>query len=827
MSKNYFLRVFAAIGILFAASCSQDELIQQFDDTSVVSFNISTEDAIASRAIGDGTKATTLYYMALHDADPSGTDPNKVQVIFDKEENFDGTLNLTLAKGLTYKLAFWAQAPDAPYTVSVEGKHMCVNINYEGANNAENRDAFTAKMEYTVTGNDVQSVTLKRPLAQINVGMTPAQYTASGIEVTGSKVELRGEGAFVTKYDALGGEICEVNSLSDGPITCTMANVPNENFSVSGVAYKYLSTCYVFPAKNPVEGTYPVVDAKFTFRTGTGAEIVLENGVNNIPIRSNWRTNIFGDILTSNVDINVVVDPNFENDEPAVVVWDGETAEQPQLSEDGSTYLVSKPSEWAWLTGVTPTRSGSNGTLTKNVELMSDIDFGGHAIMPIYIESTNITINGNGKILSNIKYKFANGMSKHAIGLLSCETVPQNATLTIKDLTFDNVTAHNTFTSYAPDSDPKGYAAVLISEVQNNTTVNIENVKVKNSKIKGIQSVGSLVGFIADGTTVNVKGSTDVFENNLSNYEYADESGFVCSLVGKVVGTLNIESTVKVRNNTIDAYYASKRGAKSVNAIAAIRANGQINNRIPDANVVNNTITRKPIGVPAQSVLLNTVEDLKNFAQNYTNYDGKYVVLNNDLDLTNVEWFPIGTSVDQFCGTFDGYGNTIKNLSFTETISQNLGDQEAIGFFGWIGVNGSAKGTVKNLTLDKAKVHGGHFVGVICGYLQFGEVSNCVVSNSDVNAIFLSAERDGDKCGGAIGYVAPSSFCTVKDITVKNTTVKARRNAARVIGYCYPDQTTIGTLTAGEDVVVAWNGTRIYDGKDAQDITLDLYNRPR
>lgn len=812
MSKNYFLRVFAAIGILFAASCSQDELMeQQFDDTSVVSFNISTEDAIASRAIGDGTKATTLYYMALHDADPSGTDPNKVQVIFDKEENFDGTLNLTLAKGRTYKLAFWAQATDAPYTVSVEGKHMCVNINYEGANNAENRDAFTAKMEYTVTGNDVQSVTLKRPLAQINVGMTPAQYTASGIEVTGSKVELRGEGAFVTKYDALGGEICEVNSLSDGPITYTMANVPNENFSVSGVAYKYLSTCYVFPAKNQVESTYPVVDAKFTFRTGTGAEIVLENGVNNIPIRSNWRTNIFGDILTSNVDINVAVEPNFDNDEPAVVVWDGETAEEPQLSEDGSTYLVSKPSEWAWLAGVTPTRSSSSGVLTKNVKLMSDIDFGGHAVAIIRVASRDITIDGNGKILSNIKYKFPNNLN-YVIGLLTCEIIPEGSTITIKDLTLERVTAVNNFTAYT--NDPKGFAAVLIGDVQNNTTVNIENVKVKNSTIKGIQSVGALVGFIPGGSTVNVKGSTVVSGNNLSNHEFVDESGFVCGLVGKVAGTLNIESSVKVSNNIIDAYYASKRGAKSINAIAALRANGTINSRIPDANVVNNTITRKPIGVPAQSVLLNTVEDLTRFAQNYTDYNGKYIVLNNDLDLTGVEWFPIGTSATQFSGTFDGCGNTIRNLSFTETLSQNLGENEAIGFFGWVGADGSKTGTVKNLTLDNANVEGGHNVGVICGYLQLGEVSNCVVSNSNVNARFLSPERDGDKCGGAVGFVGSNSLCTVKDITVKNTSVKARRNVAKVIGGCY-SVNTIGTLTAGADVVAEYNGDQFDDGKDA------------
>lgn len=141
------------------------------------------------------------------------------------------------------------------------------------------------------------------------------------------------------------------------------------------------------------------------------------------------------------------------------------------------------------------------------------------------------------------------------------------------------------------------------------------------------------------------------------------------------------------------------------------------------------------------------------------------------------------------------------------------------GFFGWLG----AGATVKNVNFKNASVIGSHYVGVICGYNQFGSVINCKVDNSSVNAKCVNGDLDGDKSGGAIGIVAPNAQCVVKDITVTNSTVKARRNAAQVIGYCYPDVNTISGLSA-INVTVTYNGDNFGDGKNGINITGDLYN---
>ncbi len=766
MKKNFFFGMFAATGMLLATSCSNDELIEQTSgDMATVSFAINTEGKAASRAIADGTTAQKLNYAIYHVVNGSRTKV-KAEAVTMTDKQY--TLECVLAKGQTYELGFWAQAEGAPYTVTSGDDGMTVAIDYSSSvsNNEEKLDAFTAYRSITVNGNATQTVALKRPFAQINVGVTEADYTAASTahtKIVKSSVELTG--TFGNGFNVMTGEA----TGRQENVTFTRNDIPNyanETLIVNQTSYKYLSTCYVLPVSVSESQT---VAAKFTFIPENGNDIVLQNGLSNLPIQSNWRTNIVGDILTSNLNVTVNTDQNFDGDKfEEVTVWDGVTAEEPALSSDGAFYEVSTPAHWAWLAGVVSSRSGNSNTLGKGIKLMANIDFGGHAINPIRPNAT-ITIDGNGKTLSNFSLNCPT-QSSYAIGLLSMEMLPEKSTLTIKNLNLDKVTAHNDFINYS--SDPKGYAAVLIADVQNGATVNIEGVKVTNSSVKGIQSVGTLVGLLNSGSTVNVKNTT-VENNTLTNYEYAKESGYVCGLVGKVAGTLHVESGVAVNNNKIEAYYASERGAKSINEFAAIRADGTISGSIA-AN--DNTITRKPIGVKAD-LLINTVDDLKDFAADYAKYNDKVVLLNNDLDLAGVDWTPIGgpgaEAGDPFRGTFDGYGNTIKKLTVTE--KEGVHEYDAVAFFGWL------YGTVKNLNFENAKIKGHHDVAVVVGYLVSGAIENCKVTNAEVEATFLNEKRDGDKAGAIVGYVNDG---VVKNCEATYVTVKAVRDAGQLIGCC-------------------------------------------
>ena len=84
---------------------------------------------------------------------------------------------------------------------------------------------------------------------------------------------------------------------------------------------------------------------------------------------------------------------------------------------------------------------------------------------------------------------------------------------------------------------------------------------------------------------------------------------------------------------------------------------------------------------------INDVADLKHFASKVnggTSYSGKTITLNDNLDLKNVEWSPIGTEEKKFEGTFSGNNKTISNLDAT--------------------LFGNAMGTIKNVTVKDAAI---------------------------------------------------------------------------------------------------------------------------
>lgn len=85
---------------------------------------------------------------------------------------------------------------------------------------------------------------------------------------------------------------------------------------------------------------------------------------------------------------------------------------------------------------------------------------------------------------------------------------------------------------------------------------------------------------------------------------------------------------------------------------------------------------------------IKTADDLLSFAgavNGGNSYAGQVIALGDNIDLTNVEWTPIGTASNPFSGTFDGAGYTVSNLIYQ-------GAAQIYGFFGVI-----AGATVQNL----------------------------------------------------------------------------------------------------------------------------------
>lgn len=307
MKKVTIFGMFAAL--MLANSCSEDNSVPQADSSlAQVTFKVSADGAL-TRAISDGTTVDELVYRVFDkNGNPIGTLPLVKEAAADLSSGH--TVALTLAKGQTYKVAFWAQkAGNTAYTVN---DNMQVAVNYSAANNDENRDAFFNAVEITVKDDVAQTVELKRPFAQLNVGSTTADWDAalaSGVIVTESKVTVK---QAATTLNVLDGK---VSGAAD--VNFTYAAKPGEPLKVDADGdgtkedYEYLSMSYILP-NDATDGTQKTLaSAEFTFKAASGTEIVVKNGLQNLPLQRNYRTNIVGNILSGTTTFTVVVDPAF------------------------------------------------------------------------------------------------------------------------------------------------------------------------------------------------------------------------------------------------------------------------------------------------------------------------------------------------------------------------------------------------------------------------------------------------------------------------------------------------------------------------------------
>lgn len=166
------------------------------------------------------------------------------------------------------------------------------------------------------------------------------------------------------------------------------------------------------------------------------------------------------------------------------------------------------------------------------------------------------------------------------------------------------------------------------------------------------------------------------------------------------------------------------------------------------------------------------------------------VILANDIDLTGIDWTPIGTESQPYTGTFDGNGKTITGLTVT------VSDRYA-GLFGYIGTGGK----VMNVKLEGVQIESDNElsdVGGVAGY-SWGNIEYCSVSGSVIGR--------GMNCivGGVVGYQSGGSITGCSS----SATVNAGNVAGGVAGCTY-SATLTGCYATG-DVTLALESINIGD----------------
>lgn len=132
---------------------------------------------------------------------------------------------------------------------------------------------------------------------------------------------------------------------------------------------------------------------------------------------------------------------------------------------------------------------------------------------------------------------------------------------------------------------------------------------------------------------------------------------------------------------------------------------------------------------------LKVAADVVNSGDNDIN-----IILDNDIDLSDIDWTPIGTESRPYTGTFNGGTYTITGLTVNQT-------RENVGLIGCIGSNG----TVKNVKLENVNITGdGYFVGGVAG-TNYGTIENCSVDGTLTNNRHYLGGVVGNNYGSIIG----------------------------------------------------------------------------
>lgn len=289
----------AAALTLLAVSCNKEQVTEVPDGQTVdVIFTAALPGEMATKAIGDGQTAKKLYVSVYENDDA------KTKLDLDKTATFTDLktqVTFSLVKGKTYNFVFWAQADEgAPYDVT-DLKN--IKISYEGAEaNDEKRDAFYAtRKELKVNGALTETIKLYRPFAQVNFGTADYEAAvAAGVEPVKSVFTATDVATVFDTFEAEGKEAKDV-------VTFTESALPGETLVTKAGDYKWMTMNYILPMGKQDAKHISNVTAEFIPETG----ITVKASSPQTPVQNNYRTNILGNLLTSQVIFNIEIVPIF------------------------------------------------------------------------------------------------------------------------------------------------------------------------------------------------------------------------------------------------------------------------------------------------------------------------------------------------------------------------------------------------------------------------------------------------------------------------------------------------------------------------------------
>jgi len=551
--KNILPFASALAGLFLAGSCQRESLEPE---AVGVTYTINLPEVAQTKG-NSGYTEYDLYYEVYKTVD--ATELESAKILFEKKVEMTGnttTLTLDLLNDQSYTILFWANKKGVTEDVFGRDDLRKVEIKSSLSNNND-RDAFYG-MDQLVNydGAVSRTVTLTRPFAQLNVA-TLVSKTA-GYDMTPLKSYVK-----VTKVPTVF-NVLTSEATGDGEVVFDWADVPTDK---KVDKYDLVAMNYVLVPEANVEVYYQIET-----KNGT-----VNNTVGNVPLKPNYRTNIVGNLLTSNATYTVQIKPGFDTSDEVVELWDGETTVRPAYDDQTKTWTVTNGSELAWIA------QAVNGTLPLTddpavksqaatakpynfageiIKLSDHINLDSREWTPIGVGGNRFsgTFDGDGHTIYNLRITARHGGKEQAalFGNLA-------GTVVIKNLTIDGAEV-----VYPGEDD--FYGAALIATAYGNVT--IEKVNVKDSYISGNNKVAGLLAHDGVVSSLTID-DCHVVDCTIESLNEAD-GGNVGGLVGLFQGVPKGSQPAPYGEHIIKNSSVKKTVIKAINSTnTGKRSNGQ------------------------------------------------------------------------------------------------------------------------------------------------------------------------------------------------------------------------------------------------------------
>lgn len=572
--KKFLFFASALAGLFLTSSCQRESLEPE---AVGVTYTINLPEVAQTKG-NSGYTEYDLYYEVYKTVDATELGNANTKILFEKKVEMTGnttTLTLDLLNDQSYTILFWANKKGVTEDVFGRGDLRKVEIKSSLSNNND-RDAFYGKDQLVnYDGAVSRTVTLTRPFAQLNVA-TLVSKTA-GYDMTPLKSYVK-----VTQVPTLF-NVLTSEASGDGEVVFDWAEVPTDK---KVDKYDLVAMNYVLVPEANVEVYYQIET-----KNGT-----VNNTVGNVPLKPNYRTNIVGNLLTSNATYTVDIKPGFEE----VEYVGPEFVEQPAYDADTKTWTVTNASQLAWVAASVNGQIGVQtkaGGMSKNFDketivLANDIDLQGAEWEPIGNEGHAFagTFDGQGHTVSNFKVTEKAGWA----GLFGRVQVGTVNNLNVKNVTIEA-------NHYAGAIVGQGYVYMDKCHAEDvNITVTIDtkadggkgdfgdkagglvgqncegglkitNSSAKNVTITGYRDLGGIVGMAHNNNIVT--GNTVENITLIQNLEHSYKSPIPTTL-GGVVGRFG--SNVKYEGNTESGVVYDYPTVLSYDSTKSAVENGQI-----------------------------------------------------------------------------------------------------------------------------------------------------------------------------------------------------------------------------------------------------------